>query len=182
MHACIFSRVLHLSKPFNVTAGAETVKRKWKHYLRVRTRSVVYIVPFNESVLLAIKSYKKWLNENKAHKTLSEETFEMLFSASAYLCVVLWSLESALCFIRQLSWAGAAAWQLLLFRAASQKHPYKCYCAHLIDLSQAQSRPDGLAVEGNGKDWLVNRQVGQCLQRRRLGCRWPGGSTLGLAH
>lgn len=98
------------------------------------------------------------------------------------LCVCVGeTLESALCFIWQLSWAGAAAWQLLLFRAASQKHPYKCYCAHLIDLSQAPSRPDRLTLEGNGKEWSVNKQASQCLRRRRLGRRWLGG-TLGLAH
>lgn len=54
------------------------------------------------------------------------------------------------CF-RQLSWAGAAAWQPLPCRATSQKHPYKCYCAHLIDLSQARGRADRLTLERNGK-------------------------------
>lgn len=76
---------------------------------------------------------------------------------------------------------GRCSCMAATYRATSQKQPYKCYCAHLIDLSQAQGRPDRLTLERNGREWLVNKQASQCLQQRRLGRRWRGG-TLGLAH
>lgn len=82
----------------------------------------------------------------------------------------------------QLSWTGAAAWQLLLFGACqSKKHPYKCYCAHLIDLSQAQSSQTGRLWRGMAGNARRNKQASQCPRRRRLGRRWLGG-TLGLAR
>lgn len=42
----------------------------------------------------------------------------------------------------------------------SKKHPYKCYCAHLIDLSQAQGRPDMLTLEGEWQG-MVSEQTSE---------------------
>lgn len=110
-------------------------------------------------------------------------TTHLLCVLRRVFCRVGESLESALCFLWQLSWAGAAAWQPLLFRAASQKHPYKCYCAHLIDLSEAEKARQadfggewrGMAGEQTSDPVSAAEEVGPQVARRRA---WIGERAL----
>lgn len=55
---------------------------------------------------------------------------------------------------------GRCSCMAATYRATSQKQPYKCYCAHLIDLSQAQGRPDRLTI---GEEWqgMVGEQTSE---------------------
>lgn len=50
-----------------------------------------------------------------------------------------------------------------------KKHPYKCNCAHLIDLSQARRRPDRLTVVENGKGKASEQTSGPVSAAEEVG-------------
>uniref|UniRef100_A0AAV2LFP0 Secreted protein n=1 Tax=Knipowitschia caucasica TaxID=637954 RepID=A0AAV2LFP0_KNICA len=71
-------------------------------------------------------------------------------------------------------------------RPLLQKQPNKCYCPHLIDLSQAHRGPDTARRAGAmARSGRAGKQAPQCVRRRwreSAGqCRWLRG-TVGLAQ